>query len=91
MKGKLHEQCIAFEVQFQYNKKEFNVYFSDEDLIKVCEYFATHNHEFEVKADLYRAALKDLFNIEYTNAMSATMSRIYNHKTRTQITSRYNY
>ena len=25
MKGKLHEQCIAFEVQFQYNKKEFNV------------------------------------------------------------------
>jgi len=25
MKGKLHEQCIAFEVQFQYNKTEFNV------------------------------------------------------------------
>ena len=36
MKGKLHEQCIAFEVQFQYNKKEFNVSLRLKDQENFC-------------------------------------------------------
>ena len=36
MKGKLHEQCIAFEVQFQYNKKECNVSSQPKEQESLC-------------------------------------------------------
>jgi len=63
----------------------------DEDLHKLCKYFEDHCNEYTIKSDLYRNALNDLFGIEYTQNMSASMSRFYNHKTRTDITNKYNY
>ena len=83
------------DVHYKYGldkiKKEFVLRLSDEELELLCQYFDIHKHEYIINNDLFRAALKDLFNIEYTNNMSATLSRIYNQKTRTEITNKYNF
>jgi len=72
-------------------KRERRDGFSDEELHKLCQYFQDNNHLYPIKTDLYRAALKDLFGIEYTSGMSASMSRIYNKKTRKDITDKYSF
>lgn len=73
------------------NKKNFKCNFEDEQLHQLCKYLEIHKNDYDNKSDLYRAALKDLFGIDYISSMSATMSRIYNKKTRTDITNMYNF
>lgn len=66
--------------------------FSDEELHLLCKYFENHPAtNYRYKTDLFRDALNNLFNIKYTDNMSATLNRIYNHQTRTTITNQYNY
>ena len=72
-------------------KREKRDGFSDEELHMLCQYFQNNSHLYPIKTDLYRAALKELFNIDYNVSMSASMSRIYNHKTRKDITDKYNF
>ena len=72
-------------------KKKFVIKFTDEQLHQLCRYFELYKDKYEVKSNLYKDALADLFGIEYTNNMSATLSRIYNHQTRTEITNNYNF
>lgn len=87
--------CAWKEVHDKYNldlyKRDLKLYLSDEDLHKLCKYFEIHSKEYEIKNDLYRHALKDLFGIEYQNSFSGTLSRIYNKQTRIDITGQYNY
>lgn len=64
---------------------------TDEQIELLCQYFETNNHLYSIKTDLYRHALNDLFGIEYNQSMGATMSRIYNKQTRTDITNKYNF
>ena len=72
--------------------KQFVLRLSDEDLHKLCKYFEDHkNINYRFKSDLYRNALKELFNIEYTQNMTATLSRLYNKQTRQDITGLYNF
>ena len=81
----------------KYNLKDFQrqrnivASFSDEQLHELCKYFENNGNKFIIITDLYRAALKELFNIEYNTSMSATMSRIYNKQTRKNITTLYDY
>lgn len=72
-------------------KKGFTLYLSDDDVHKLCKYFEDNRSKYDTNSDLFRAALKDLFNIEYTNSMSATLCRIINRKTRTNISSQYKF
>lgn len=65
--------------------------FSDNDLIILCEYLEKNRYKYIAKTELFKAALKDLFNIDYNKSMSATMSRIINKQTRTNITNNYNF
>ena len=65
--------------------------FSDEDLCKICEYFEDNKNSYNSKSELFRHTLKDLFGLEYGKGLTATMCRIYNHETRTDITNRYNF
>lgn len=79
----------------KYNLSELNkqikIKFTDEQLNILCKYFELNKYKYSNKSDLYRDALMTLFGIEYDQGMSATMSRIYNHKTRTEITNKYNF
>lgn len=84
--------------KYYYNKYDLQRYkrterlgFSDDELNTLCKYFEDNGYKYTTNSELYRNALIDLFNIEYTNSMSATMSRIYNKKTRYDITSKYKY
>ena len=75
-----------------HKRKRNNYSFSDKDLIKLCKYFETHPaSNYKYITDLYREALLELFNIKYCSGMSASLSRIYNKKTRRDITEKYNY
>ena len=81
----------------KYNLKEYQrqrnkvATFSDDQLHLICKYFENNKGKYVIMNDLYRATLKELFDIEYNNSMSATMSRIYNKQTRKDITTLYDY
>lgn len=83
------------EIREKYNldmyKKECRLRLSDNQLHELCRYFEIHDSEYKIKADLFRNALMDLFGIEYTQSMSATLSRIYNRKVRIDIVNRYKW
>lgn len=72
-------------------KKKFVIRFTDEELHMVCKYFEDHSKEYIIRSDLFRALMRDLFNREFTNNMSATLNRLYNKQTRRDITCLYNY
>ena len=74
-----------------YKYKRTTNKFSDEDLCKICEYFENNKNKYNSKSELFRHTLSDLFGLEYSNRLSTTMCRIYNHETRTDITNRYNF
>lgn len=83
---------VLAEYHLENYKREARPGFSDEDLHKLCQYFEQNHLLYPIKTDLYRHALKDLFGIIYDAAsMSASMSRIFNHKTRKDITDKYNF
>ena len=71
-------------------KKKVNK-FSDAQLEQLCEYFQNNKNKYVIKTDLYRNALKDLFNIEYTDSMSATMCRFFNRQVRRDISDKYDF
>ena len=70
-------------------KKKLNK-FTDEELHKICAYIEDNINNYEKDSDLYRALLMDLFNLEYTRSLSATMSRIKTKQVRKDITCQYN-
>lgn len=72
-------------------KRESRPGFSDEDLHKLCKYFEDNKNRYNTKSELYRHALMDLFNMEYNQYLSASMSRIFNHQTRKDITNQYDF
>ena len=74
-------------------KRCFNLNLSDEQLHLLCKYFQDHKNDYYKNNNhRFNEALKILFDIDYDiYTMSATMSRIYNHKTRKDITDNYNY
>jgi len=73
-------------------KKEFVIRFTDEELHMLFKYFEDHkNVNYRYNADLFRAALMDLFGIEMTQGMAGTLSRLYNRQTRTNISSQYDF
>lgn len=73
-------------------KRGFNVNFSDEELHLLFKYFQDHKHiKYRYLNDLYRNALMDLFGITFSQAMSGTMSRLYNRQSRTDISSLYDF
>ena len=78
------------EYELEKYKKVINK-LSDSDLHLLCKYFEDNHLLYDNKADLYRNALLDLFGVEYTQSMSASMSRYFNHKTRKDITDKYNF
>lgn len=86
---------IWMDIREKYNldqyKKEIKYKFSDEQLHLIFKYFQDNKGKYKILNDLYRHALKDLFNIDYANAMSATMSRLYNRQTRTNISNQYDF
>ena len=51
-------------------KRGFNLSLSDEDLHKLCKYFEDYSDKFIIRSDLFRKALKDLFDIEFSQNMS---------------------
>ena len=78
------------EYELEKYKKSVNK-LSDSDLHLLCKYFEDNYLLYDNKTDLYRNALSDLFGVEYTQSMSASMSRYFNHKTRKDITDKYNF
>ncbi len=73
-------------------KKEFIINFSDDELHILFKYFEDHkNYYYKYKNDLYREALINCFGIQYNYSMSATMSRLYGRKTRTEISDQYDF
>ena len=73
-------------------KKEFVLRLSDEDLHKLFKYFQDHkNINYKYKSELYRNALMELFGIEMKQSMTATLSRLHNRVTRTDISSQYDF
>lgn len=75
-----------------YKRQRADYSFSDEDLHKLCKYFQDHkNNCYQFRSDLFREALKNLFNIDFVQNMSASLNRIYNHQTRRNITDLYDY
>lgn len=72
-------------------KRGFNLRLSDNELELLCQYFECNKDKYSIVSDLYRAALKELFNIEFTFNMSGTLTRIYHHQTRKNITDKYNF
>lgn len=76
----------------EYKRQRNDYKFSDEQLHMLCKYFQDHkNIQYRYIADLYRNALKELFGIEFVQNMSGSLSRIYGHKTRRDITDLYDY
>lgn len=72
-------------------KKQYILRLSDQELHALCQYWQEHHSEYAVRADLFRASLRDLFGIEYTNNMSPTLGRLYNKQTRKEIVDLYNF
>lgn len=72
-------------------KKKLYWRFTDDQLHMIFKYFQDNKNKYSKLSDLYRHALKDLFNIEYTTSASATMSRLYNRQTRTDISKLYDF
>lgn len=72
-------------------KREARPGFSDKELELLCQYFVDNKGKYLSNTELFKNALMDLFGIQYSANMSASMSRIYNHKTRKNITDKYNY
>ena len=73
-------------------KRKFNLNFTDNQLHLLFKYFEDHSNEYISKSDLYRNALKDLFNIDFNpKSMSGTMSRLFNRQTRKEISDQYNF
>ena len=56
------------------------------------KYFQDHkNINYKYKSELYRNALMELFGIEMKQSMTATLSRLHNRVTRTDISSQYDF
>lgn len=78
--------------QLEKFKKRYVIRFSDEQLHLLFKYFEDHKQiKYRYNSDLFKNALKELFNINYANNMSATMSRLLNRQTRTDISDQYDY
>lgn len=76
----------------EHQRKRNDYSFSDRDLHKICKYFEQHPaSNYKYITDLFRETLSELFDIEYCKGVQSSMSRIYNKKTRRDITERYNY
>ena len=77
------------DIRQKYNldqyKKPIYWKFTDDQLHLLFKYFEENKGKYQINNDLYRHALKDLFNIDYCDSMSATMSRLYNRQTRRNI------
>lgn len=73
-------------------KKGFTLKLSDDQLHLLFQYFQDHkNIEYRYKSDLYRNALKDLFQIDMQQSMTATLSRLYGRQTRRDISDKYDF
>lgn len=83
-------QWVYYKYNLESVKKSINK-MSDEDLKKLCQYFQDNKSKYTVMTDLYRAALKDLFDIEYNNSMGTTLSRYLHKRTRKNITGSYDF
>ncbi len=82
---------IFIKYNLKEQQREPRIGFSDNDLIKLCKYFELNKNKYSTNTELFKHALMDLFGIIYTNNMSASLSRIINHKTRQNITNKYNF
>lgn len=71
------------EVRIIHDDSKSKYYINGQSAAKINNY--------KTNTELFDNALYDLFEIRYNNNMSANMSRIYNKKTRNNITSQYNY
>lgn len=77
---------------FRVGLRHFVLRLSDEDLHKLFKYFQDHkNINYKYKSELYRNALMELFGIEMKQSMTATLSRLHNRVTRTDISSQYDF
>lgn len=83
--------CDKYNLE-QYKKEYSEVNFTDEQLHILFKYFEDHkNNYYRYNSDLFRAALKDCFGIEFKNNMSATLSRLYRRETRKNISDQYDF
>ena len=86
--------------KYIYNKYELYKYkrnprpgYTDEQIHQLCKFFENNkdNIKYKTRSDMFRDALKTLFDIEYDNSMASSLNRIYNKQTRKDITNQYNF
>lgn len=83
---------IYDEYNLESRKKKFILNLSDNELHKLCEYWQDHkNCIYRYKTDLFKESLKNVFGIDFDHGMSATLTRLYNRQTRTDITNQYDF
>lgn len=72
-------------------KKNYVLNLSDDELNELCKYLENNSNNGNSKIDNFKIGIYKLFGIKYNSNMSASASRILNHKTRNNIVDKYNY